>query len=92
MLTFGSLGVFIRESVGTSLGATSGFWKDGSWYCPPTVDVLEDVGLQTVEEYIRRRRQTVQSFTRHRPLYEACRRVKALATNINKAVWWQLEV
>ena len=66
--------------------------EDGSWYCPPTVDVLEDAGLQTVEEYIRRRRQTVRSFTRHRPLYEACRRSKALATNINKAVWWKLEV
>jgi len=68
------------------------FLEDGSWYCPPTVDVLENAGLQTVEEYIRRRRQTVQSFTRHRSLYEACRQSKALATNINKAVWWQLEV
>jgi len=66
--------------------------EDGSWYCPPTVDVLEDAGLQTVEESIRRRRQTEQSFTRHRPLYEACRQSKALVTNINKAVWWQLEV
>jgi len=66
--------------------------EDGSWYCPPTVDVLEDTGLQTVQEYIRRRRQTVQSFTRHRLLYESCRQSKALATNINKAVWWHLEV
>jgi len=66
--------------------------EDGSWFCPPTVDILEDAGLQTINEYIRRRRQTVQSFTRHRPLYEACRRSTALATNTNKAVWWQLEV
>jgi len=27
MLTLGSLGVFTQESVGTSLGATSGFWR-----------------------------------------------------------------
>jgi len=38
-----SLGVFTRESVGTSLGATSGFWRTahGS-FCPPMVDELED--------------------------------------------------
>ena len=66
--------------------------EDGSWFCPPTVEVLEDAGLQTIDEYINRRRQTVRSFTRHRPLYEACRQSTALSTNINKAVWWQLEV
>jgi hypothetical protein len=66
--------------------------EDGSWFCPPTVEVLEDAGLQTIDEYINRRRQTVRGFTRHRPLYEACRRSTALSTNINKAVWWQLDV
>ena len=66
--------------------------EDGSWFCPPMVDILEDAGLQTIEEYIRCRGQTFRSFTRHRPLYEACRRSTALATNTNKAVWWQLDV
>jgi len=66
--------------------------EDGSWFCPPTVEVLEDAGLQTIDEYINRRRQTVRGFTMHRPLCEACRRLTALSTNINKAVWWQLEV
>ena len=33
---------------------------DGSWFCPPTVEVLEDAGLQTIDEYINRRRQTVR--------------------------------
>jgi hypothetical protein len=67
--------------------------EDGSWFCPPTVEVLEDAGagLQTIDEYINGRRQTVRSFTRHRSLYEACRQLTALSTNINKAVWWQLE-
>jgi len=58
--------------------------EDGSWFCPPTVDILEDASLQTIDEYIRHRRQTVWSFTRHRPLYEACRRSTALWTNTKK--------
>jgi hypothetical protein len=66
--------------------------EDGSWFCPPTDEVLNDAGLQTIDEYINRRRQTVRGFAMHRPLCEACRRLTALSTNINKAVWWQLEV
>ena len=46
--------------------------EDGSWFCPPTVEVLEDAGLQTIDKYINQRMQTVWSFTRHRPLYGAC--------------------
>jgi len=58
--------------------STHGWW---TWRCSFYLD-----------QAISCRRQTVRSFTRHRPLYEACRQSKALATNINKAVWWQLEV
>ena len=42
--------------------------EDGSWHCPPTEDVLQEAGLETVEEYILRRRQTVRGFVRHRPM------------------------
>jgi len=62
--------------------------EDGSWLCPPTEEVLEAAGLQTIDEYISRRRQTVRGFVRHRPIYEACR----LSTAINRqAVWWRLD-
>ena len=46
--------------------------EDGSWHCPPTEDVLQEAGLETVEEYILRRRQTVRGFVRHRPMYLHC--------------------
>ena len=36
--------------------------EDGSWYHPPTDDVLEEAGLETVDTYIKRRRDTVRRF------------------------------
>ncbi len=33
--------------------------EDGSWHCPPMKEVLQKAGLETVEEYIRRRKKTV---------------------------------
>ena len=64
---------------------------DGSWYCPPTTEVLDQAGLQTIDEYIRRRRVTVRRFATERPLYRACVRSSALSTNVHKVVWWKLD-
>jgi len=64
---------------------------DGTWDCPPTTEVLEGAGLETIEEYIIRRRHTVRRFVRHRPLYEVCRRSRALGGNTKKVVWWKLD-
>jgi len=61
---------------------------DGTWFHPPTDDVLEEAGLRTIDEYIRRRRDTVRNFVRFRPIYEVCRRSTAIN---NKAVWWKLD-
>ena len=63
---------------------------DGSWFCPPTADVLNRAGLETIDEYIRRRRETVRNFVRPRPLYQACIQSRALSTNVHRVVWWQL--
>ena len=67
--------------------------EDGTWSCPPTKEVLEEAGLEEIDEYIRRRRQTVRRLVRHRPIYEAYRLSKALCTNaVHKTVWWRLPV
>jgi hypothetical protein len=63
---------------------------DGVWHCPPTADVLNQAGLETIDEYIRRRRETVRGFVRPRPLYQLCIRSRALSTNVHKVVWWKL--
>ena len=64
---------------------------DGTWNCPPTAEVLNDAGLESIDEYIRRRRATVREYIRGRPIYEACKRSRALSTNVNKILWWHLD-
>ena len=65
--------------------------EDGTWDCPPTNEVLESAGLESVDEYIRRKRHTVRRYIRHRPIYEACKRSRALSSNVNKILWWKLD-
>jgi hypothetical protein len=64
--------------------------EDGTYDCPPTVEVLADAGLENIETYIQRRRGTIQDHVRTRPIYGKCRRSKALSTNVTKVVWWEL--
>jgi len=64
--------------------------EDGTYFCPPTMEVLAEPGLETIDEYMLRRRQTIRGFVRHRPIYETCLRSRALSTNVNKVVWWTL--
>jgi len=46
---------------------------DGTWFHPPTDGVLEEAGLPTIDDYIKRQRDTVRNFVRFRPIYEVCR-------------------
>ena len=63
--------------------------EDGTWYHPPSADVLQEAGLESVEEYIKRRRDTVRlKYVFGRPLLNECRRSSAIN---NKAVWWKLD-
>ena len=66
-------------------------FDDGTWFCPPTADVLNQAGLESIDTYIKRRRDTVRSFVTPRPLYNACVRSRALSTNVHKVVWWKLD-
>ena len=62
---------------------------EGNWICPPTVDVLAEAGLFTIDEYIRRRKAKVSSFVVGWPLYEACLRSKPIS---NRKVWWNARI
>ena len=55
-----------------------------------TEAVLEEAGLYTIDEYIRRRRVSVRRFVRGRPIFEACRRSQLLDSNRKRVVWWEL--
>jgi len=65
--------------------------EDGTYFCPPTMEVLADAGLETIDEYMLIRRQTIRGFVRHRPICDTCRQSRALSTNVNKVVWWTLD-
>jgi hypothetical protein len=60
--------------------------EDGTWIHPSSEGVLEEAGLCTIEEYIQKRRDTVEAFAQFRPLYEACKNSTPLR---NHAVWWK---
>ena len=64
--------------------------EDGTWVHPSTEAVLEEAGLYTIDEYIRRRRVSVRRFVRGRPIFEACRRSQLLDSNRKRVVWWEL--
>ena len=64
--------------------------EDGTWEHPSTEDVLQEAGLFTIDEYIRRRRESVRRFVQGRPIFEACRRSQLVDSNIKRVVWWEL--
>ena len=43
---------------------------DGIWTYPRTTEVLATAGLFSIDDYIKRRRDTVRNFMIARPLYE----------------------
>ena len=63
--------------------------EDGTWHCPPTAEVLQAAGLETIYEYIQRRKDTVRNFVWTRSIYQVCRRRSALAGG-RRVVWWRL--
>ena len=61
---------------------------DGSWEYPSTEVVLRDAGLFSIDEYIRRRRNTIWDYAYHRPIFRECRNTRFVHSN--KVVWWKL--
>ena len=59
--------------------------SEGQWFHPPTLDVLAEAGLFSIDEYIRRRKTKVLAFVQDRPLYAACLASKPFS---NRKVWW----
>jgi hypothetical protein len=55
--------------------------EDGSWTCPRSIDVLQEAGLCTIDEYIDRRRETVARFVEETTNLSEVSQVKSL---INK--------
>jgi hypothetical protein len=63
--------------------------EDGTYYCPPMDKVLEAAGLETIEVYMERRRNTILNCAVTSTIYGKCIRSTAMSTNVSKVVWWE---
>lgn len=66
--------------------------RTGEYIYPAREDVYEEVGLYTVEEYINRRRQTVASYIRDRPIFDLCMEGERQRGTRPRKWWWDQEV
>ena len=63
--------------------------EDGTWTYPSSKDVLEEVGLLTIDEYIEKRRNTVAEYIATRPVLELCQSERRRrGTTHHKIFWW----
>ncbi len=54
--------------------------------------MLEECGLHTLEEYVRRRRQTIVAYVVDRPLLVACREGERQRGTPCRQWWWEQEM
>ena len=65
--------------------------EDGTYYCPPMDEVLKAAGMETIEVYMERRRNTIRNYAVTNAVYGRCIRSTAMSTNVNKVVWWKIK-
>jgi hypothetical protein len=60
-----------------------------TWVYPRSVDVLQECGLKTKEEYIGIRRQTIKVYVTTRPILNKCRQGKQKRGAVPRLWWWE---
>ena len=64
--------------------------EDGVWTYPSSKDVLEEVGLLTIDEYIERRRNKVAEYAATRPVLALClNERRKRGTTRKEKFWWE---
>ena len=64
-------------------------WGAILWQYPASVDVLEEVGLHSVEHYIGVRRQTIANFIVNRPIFAYCVEGVRRRGTSPRQWWWE---
>ena len=63
--------------------------KDGIWVYPNSQEVLKQAGLTTIEEYIKKWRNTIHtSYVMTRKIYKECRECENVALGASRRCWW----
>ncbi len=60
-----------------------------TWIYPRSVDVLQECGLKTMEEYIGIRRQMIAMYVATRPILTKCRQGKRKGGAVSRLWWWE---
>lgn len=56
---------------------------------PPSVDVLEEAGLYTIQKYIEVRRQTIAEHTANQPIFLLYEEVERRRGSMPHQYWWE---
>jgi hypothetical protein len=59
------------------------------WIAPPSNQVLQNLGLQTIQEYILQRKKTVSTYAKTTDIFQLCKESRPLASAPNQSVWWE---
>jgi hypothetical protein len=65
--------------------------EDGPYFCHSMKEVLNAAGMETIEVYMDRRRNTLRNYAGTSAVYGRCIRSTAMSTNVNKVVWWEIK-
>jgi hypothetical protein len=57
------------------------------WICPNSEEVLNKAGVLTIEEYIKRRREMIMTYTQNTSIYGKCKSSRKIASNL---LWWEV--
>ena len=63
--------------------------SDGTWTNPASEDVRAEVGLHTIKQYIRVRRNTVAQYIATRPIFELCTEAERKRGTQPRQYWWE---
>ncbi len=62
---------------------------DGTWVYPSKKDVLEEVGIKSIEEYIDIRRQTIANSIVNRPIFQLYEDAERQRGSMPRQYWWE---
>ncbi|KAL7525953.1 hypothetical protein ACHAXR_001230 [Thalassiosira sp. AJA248-18] len=62
--------------------------QTGEWTYPSSADVLEEVGLRSIRQYIEVRRQTIAVYIVDRPIFSCCIRDGERMRGTSPRIWW----
>jgi hypothetical protein len=74
------------------MAAVNKLQKDAAtdtWTYPVTEEVLEEVGLHSMEHYICVRRDTITQYIATRPMLELCQGAERLRGSSPRHFWWE---